>query len=111
MDNVYTDAFKDVSELPIVATNPQVYGIDNLNSLKTLQVGTGNYAFKIDKNGMWLGANSFDDAIFSVTLTGDLVIRSAASGARITISSVNKNIIVNDGTNDRVLIGYQSGGF
>ena len=29
----------------------------------------------------------------------------------ITIDGVNKRIIVNDGTNDRVLIGYQDGGF
>lgn len=30
---------------------------------------------------------------------------------KITIDGVNKRIIINDGTYDRILIGYQSGGF
>lgn len=30
---------------------------------------------------------------------------------KIVIDGVNKRIIINDGTNDRVLLGYQAGGF
>ena len=29
----------------------------------------------------------------------------------VTIDGANKRILINDGTNDRVLIGYDSGGF
>lgn len=29
----------------------------------------------------------------------------------VTIDGVNKRIVVNDGSNDRVLIGYDEGGF
>jgi len=31
--------------------------------------------------------------------------------ANVKIDGVNKRILINDGTNDRILIGYQSGGF
>lgn len=32
-------------------------------------------------------------------------------GSNVNISGANKNITMNDGTNDRLLIGYQQGGF
>lgn len=32
-------------------------------------------------------------------------------GTNVTIDGVNKRIIVNDGTNDRVVMGYLAGGF
>jgi len=41
------------------------------------------------------------------TLSGDV---SVGSG-NVKIDGVNKRIIINDGTNDRILIGFQSGGF
>ena len=43
------------------------------------------------------------------TLTVDETI--SVGNANVKIDGVNKRIIINDGTNDRVLIGYQSGGF
>lgn len=43
----------------------------------------------------------------SQTLTGDF----ALGDTNIKIDGANKRIIINDGTNDRILIGYQSGGF
>jgi len=41
------------------------------------------------------------------TLTGDIQVGES----NIKIDGANKRIIINDGTNDRILIGYQSGGF
>jgi hypothetical protein len=36
---------------------------------------------------------------------------NVGGGANVQIDGENKRIIVNDGTTDRVLIGYQVGGF
>lgn len=46
-------------------------------------------------------------------LNGKLVFSSGASETAydILIDGLNKRIIINDGTNDRVLIGYYSGLF
>ena len=41
-------------------------------------------------------------------LTGDIRV---GSGANVKIDGANARIIINDGSNDRILIGYQSGGF
>ena len=43
----------------------------------------------------------------SQTLSGDIQV----GGANVKIDGANGRILINDGTNDRILIGYQSGGF
>jgi len=45
----------------------------------------------------------------SGTLPGNTVIRIGETNLKI--DGENRRIILNDGTNDRILIGYQSGGF
>lgn len=44
----------------------------------------------------------------SGTLAGT---QQVGGGGNVNISGANKNITMNDGTNDRLLIGYQQGGF
>lgn len=66
---------------------------------------SGNTTFGVDA--------TTGDAVFSGELrsrsliTGDVVVGDNG----VIIDGANKNIIVNDGSNDRVLIGFQSGGF
>lgn len=43
----------------------------------------------------------------SQALTGNFNLNDA----NVLIDGANKRILINDGTNDRILIGYQSGGF
>jgi len=43
----------------------------------------------------------------SQTLSGDFVV----GVSNIKIDGPNRRILINDGTNDRILLGYQSGGF
>ena len=43
----------------------------------------------------------------SQNLTGDIQVGTG----NVKVDGANKRIIINDGTNDRILIGYQSGGF
>jgi hypothetical protein len=45
----------------------------------------------------------------SGTLPGNTVIRIGDSN--ITIDGANRRILISDGTNDRVLIGFQESGF
>ena len=93
--------------------------------------GYGDAVFGSDENGIWLGAAEFANAPFRVAMDGSLVATSATLGdfvsktdtgqsmsgdftvghANIKIDGVNKRIIINDGTHDRIIIGYDSGGF
>lgn len=68
--------------------------------------GSGNAVFGSDENGIWLGAADFADAVFSVSMEGLATFKGQGAGtAGIFINAEDKTIIVNDGTNDRVLIG------
>lgn len=93
--------------------------------------GYGNEIFGADVNGIWLGAADFADAPFKVDMQGNMTATSldlsayvskAGTGQTLTgdvnvgngnvkIDGANKRIIINDGSYDRILIGYQSGGF
>lgn len=111
MENIIP-AFNYVKDVPILdSPSGKIAGLDYLGRVAGMAVGNGDTAMHADESGLWLGAERFADARFSVDMNGNLTISSATSGARIIISAVNKNILVHDGTNYRVLIGFQSGGF
>lgn len=75
------------------------WGQQNLDNIGSLSAGGGTSSFKFDQaSGLWLGAERFADAPFRVDMNGNVNMKSA-------------NIIVNDGSYDRVLIGYQEDGF
>lgn len=48
-----------------------------LNSLKEIRLGAGALAFKVTKLGMWIGAEDFASAPFSVDMEGNLIASSA----------------------------------
>lgn len=64
----------------------------------------GNITFLLDGD---TGNATFAGTIGSGTINGELEVGEN----NILIDGANKRIIINDGTNDRILIGYQSGGF
>ena len=134
-------------EIPIKSL-PQTEGIGGLDDLRRVaafQVGAGNRTVKMDGSGLWLGANKFADAPFSVNLDGDVIASSATfssyaldadldtldasalkktgadqpltgdirvgAGANVKLDGANARILINDGSDDRILIGFQSGGF
>ena len=126
--------FNDIPDREIQSTT-DFYGQDLLDNVGSIKIGAGSKAFKADESGIWLGANKFADAPFSVDLDGNVIATSidlsnyldksatneqvsgtirlgtGTGAASIILDGANKRIIVNDGTHDRVLIGYQSGGF
>jgi hypothetical protein len=127
------DAYNDIKDVSLDSTTDN-YGNDVIN-VAAMKAGTGDKSFKVDDSGIWLGANKFADAPFSVDMEGNISATSLdlstyisktgtneqVSGtirlgtgtgkASIILDGGNKRIIVNDGTNDRILIGYSAGGF
>ena len=124
------EGFKNVKRKKIEPSRG-IAGFDDLRRVSAFEIGTGNRAFKADSSGIWLGANAFADAPFSVDMEGNITASSldlsgylTKAGAsqvlagdiqvgvgNVKIDGANKRIVINDGTNDRILIGFQSGGF
>ena len=78
--------------------------IKSLSKVQQIQAGSGSRAFKADSQGIWLGSNKYEDAVFRVGMDGTIYIKST-SGGYILIDGPNQRLIVNDGADDRVLIG------
>lgn len=64
----------EINKLPEPDT---LRGFDDFRRISALEVGTGNRAFKSDESGIWLGANKFADAPFSVDMLGAMAVKSA----------------------------------
>ena len=127
------NAFNDVPDQTLKPST-NTYGKDTLN-VAAMQVGFGDKSFKSDDQGIWLGANEFVDAPFSVDMDGNITATSldlsgyltktdtnqpmsgtirlgTGSGtASIILDGANKRIIINDGSYDRILLGYGAGLF
>src|SRR3990172_3968712 len=58
-----------------------------LRNVKELAVGFGEDVFRVDRQGIWLGAAKFEDGPFRVNMQGDLVAASAIITGTIYASS------------------------
>ena len=108
MIDIINDAFNDIDAKSL----PQAEGIAgqlNLDNILSMQVGSGSNVFRSDQSGLWLGANKFEDAPFKIDMQGNIYVETV--NGTIVIDGINNRIVINDGTNDRVLIGYQLNGF
>lgn len=119
------NVFVDIPNKPFVSEIAQ--GQEFINAA-TMQMGEGSKVFRADRDGIWLGAEKFADAPFSVdmegnmvassatfsqylakadtsqTLTGDFDLGSPSSGY-IRLDGANKRLLINDGTNNRGVFG------
>jgi len=117
--------FTDVQDNPVIPSVADGTSSSNVNSL---EIGKGSKVFRSDQSGIWLGAEVFADAPFSVDMEGNVTATTgnfltktgttqAFSGSinvgagNVLIDGANKRILINDGTDDRILLGFQSGGF
>lgn len=118
----------------------QRYGKTYLSNLAELQVGHGSKVMRSDLQGIWLGAEKFEDAPFAVDMEGNMravkafltgypstsdlngYVSKTGTGQNLTgnvnvgngnvlIDGVNARILISDSTNPRGLFGYQAGGF
>ena len=58
-----------------------------------------------------IGTANIGTLSFNEISGGTINVLASLGTANIKLDGANKQIIINDGTNDRILIGYQSGGF
>ena len=86
--------------------------IPSAGYFKNMEVGAGNKTMKMDERGMWLGHAVFENAPFRVDMEGNFYLYSTENGGGfIKISADLTQILVNDGDNDRILIGRDEEGF
>jgi len=98
---------------PIQIPTPQIGG-DVIKQLRDLKVGSGGEMMSVDRDGNVKFAGELSAA--SGTFTGDTNWANVQAGTNanalnigagnVKIDGANKRIIINDGSNDRVLIGY-----
>lgn len=69
--------YTDLPGVPILPEDPGVNASNEFVATSQLQVGSGSVAYKMDKQGFWLGGRTFSSAIFSVDMNGNLVAKSA----------------------------------
>jgi len=95
------EAFNNIKSKPF-PKQEGIGGFSDLRDVAAIQVGTGDRAFKADQSGIWLGANKFADANFSIDMQGNLI----ASSAILTGSGYTKiNIFKQDGIPTSIAIG------
>lgn len=87
MSNNAINPFNTVGAIPLFANQPSNYGTQQFNQVQEFQAGYGDMAMKVDSQGLWLGAETFAQAPFSVTMAGHMKAVSAAvgSGARVVL--------------------------
>ena len=98
------------------------FGVMGAISIGTYESGvSGSIAISPDgivgKNSSGVTTFSIDGTTGNASFKGDIQAQSVIVGAVIVgnnsviIDGANKRILVNDGSNDIILLGYQSGGF
>jgi hypothetical protein len=68
------DTFVDVENIPFESISADGMLSSNLSAIA---VGNGSKVFRGDQSGIWLGAEQFTDAPFSVDMEGNVVAKSA----------------------------------
>ena len=81
------------------------YGVPSFRKVKELFVGSGDSIFRVNKQGLWLGAKKFEDAPFRVSLKGVIEaasfvgtiitaqrLQTSSSGQRVEIDDVSNTI-------------------
>jgi hypothetical protein len=84
--------FNDVKNKSITASS-DVVNTSLLDNITSMKIGTGAQCFKADQySGIWLGANKFADAPFSVDLDGNVIANSLDLTTYISKSGTNEQV-------------------
>lgn len=69
--------YKNIPYLPLEnADQTSRHGAQFFSNVKQLQVGFGSQVFRVDRAGMWAGAEAFADAPWSVDWDGNMIANS-----------------------------------
>lgn len=98
-------AFRTVS--PIVREEDRLLRSKraDIGDFKEATFGEGSNVFRVSSDGLWLGAETYGGAPFRIDMEGNMYLISAQTGGYIMINASRSEIIVNDGSNDLVVIG------
>lgn len=92
-DSEIVNPFTDVPYTPLPQPVNQTQQV--FSDVQTLNVGNGNTVLRADKSGLWLGAERFIDAPFSVDMLGNAIVNSLTAAGYIpegeAASDVNAN--------------------
>lgn len=72
--------YTDIPIAPLEQKSNTRYGSDYFRDVNELQVGMGAKVMRVDSQGLWLGAERFVDAPFSVDMDGNVVATSLSLG-------------------------------
>jgi hypothetical protein len=90
------DPFTNIPLASTAGASSDIGGATFLSDLRELNVGEGNTVFRADKQGIWLGSNSFATAPFKVTMTGIMSAVGASISGFIQVGGAAND--VNTGT-------------
>lgn len=76
-----------------------------LNNVKQLQVGTGSEVFRVDRYGMWAGAEDFASAPWSVDWAGNMIANSVTLSGYIATGGALNDIGVGNITGTYIANG------
>lgn len=135
--------FNDITRKPLPVKDTFA-GQSLLQNTHSLAIGEGAVSFKADQSGIWLGANVYADAPFSVDMNGNIdtatvdadiltvqnidadnikgdqldvvaaktgtlqvdeTLTVGTTAGRVLIQGGNTRILINDGSDNRVVIG------
>lgn len=101
--------FNDVKNKSITASS-DVVNTSLLDNITSMKIGTGAQCFKADQySGIWLGANKFADAPFSVDLLGNVNASTLNLTNYISKTGTDQylsgSIVIRDGTTPAIFIG------
>ena len=81
------------------------YGEMVAPQMKILSVGSGSKVFRVDEQGMWLGAEKFQNAPFRVDMQGNLYASSATIGNYLSKAGLNQILT------GSIYVGNPNGGY
>lgn len=85
------------------------YGLNTIGVAQQMPSNLADYILEVAENSV---TNNKVKSISASKLTAGVISAIASLGDEaVKLDGENRRIIISDGTNDRVLIGYQSGGF
>jgi len=100
----YTDrVLKDEAVAPYQSSIAVDSGFEE-GSFQGVKLADGSVTYKKIENIL-------ASQILTSTLTAQVNVGTASGTAYVKLDGVNNRIIINDGSYDRILIGYQAGGF
>jgi len=75
--------FTDIPYQSLEEKSNTRYGSEFFRDVNELQVGIGAEVFRVDRQGIWLGAERFADAPFSVDMEGNVIANNITLGGYI----------------------------